>query len=345
MGLCQKTKIWWSCWLAGSFANASNRVETKTQTIMSARFIILLAFCQVFLSGTLFSQMATSPQSGRADSFFFASKWQSASKEYEHLLVSGAVPNNVLLLNRLGFCYQNMSDYDKALEFYKKAESSNPVSPVMRQILFSRMAKSYAAKMDYTNSMVELQKAVGAGYINFEELDTALVYKKMQSRNDFKKLRDTAYYRAYPCMANSHAREFDFWVGEWDVYATGTKALQGHSVIQRVSGGCLILENWTSGGLPYDGKSMNFVDSTGKWQQVWVGASETSGPQIFINGEYKDNAMRFNFTTRAADGNTLKGRFIFFNQGANQVRQFQETSADDGKTWQTVYDFTYIRKK
>lgn len=33
------------------------------------------------------------------------------------------------------------------------------------------------------------------------------------------------------------------------------------------------------------------------------------------------------------------------SQGPDQVRQFHETSIDDGKTWVTTYDFTYKRKK
>jgi hypothetical protein len=107
----------------------------------------------------------------------------------------------------------------------------------------------------------------------------------------------------------------------------------------------MILENWTSANVPYSGKSMNFIDAaTGKWQQVWVGAE--GGPQhIFVNGEYRDGAMHFDFEQTGAQGKKQKGRFTFFNQGPNQVRQLNETSDDEGKTWNTVYDFTYIRKK
>jgi hypothetical protein len=106
----------------------------------------------------------------------------------------------------------------------------------------------------------------------------------------------------------------------------------------------MILENWTANGSPGNGKSMNFVDAkSGKWEQVWVGSSG-GGANIFVNGEYRDSAMHFDFEQTDAKGNKLVGRFIFFNQGKNQVRQLNETSADGGKTWNTVYDFTYLRK-
>ena len=70
-----------------------------------------------------------------------------------------------------------------------------------------------------------------------------------------------------------------------------------------------------------------------------------NGIQEFVNGEYKDSAMRFEYETKDAQGKKFIGRLIFYNQGPNQVRQFNETSEDNGKTWTTNYDFTYIRKK
>lgn len=38
-------------------------------------------------------------------------------------------------------------------------------------------------------------------------------------------------------------------------------------------------------------------------------------------------------------------RLSFFHLGSDQVRQLSETSTDEGRTWRTVYDFNYIRKK
>jgi hypothetical protein len=161
-----------------------------------------------------------------------------------------------------------------------------------------------------------------------------------QSNTELYQKRDSAF----PCSLDPKARAFDFWIGEWDAYITGTQKLAGHSVIQAASGGCMILENWTSGRGRYTGKSMNFIDAaTGKWQQVWVG-SEGGGQHVFVNGEFRDSAMRFDFEQKGPDGKQEKGRFTFFNQGSGQVRQLNETSDDGGKTWKTQYDLTYIRR-
>jgi hypothetical protein len=146
-------------------------------------------------------------------------------------------------------------------------------------------------------------------------------------------------------LANAKAREFDFWIGEWDAFVTGTNTLAGKSKIEMASGGCMILENWTSVGAAFNGKSMNFVDPvTQKWKQIWVGSGGVNASE-FLNGEFKDGAMRFEFETSDAKGNKQGVHFYFYNLGTDQVRQFHETSTDGGKTWTTTYDFTYKRTK
>ena len=146
-------------------------------------------------------------------------------------------------------------------------------------------------------------------------------------------------------MTDAKAREFDFWIGEWDAYVTGTENLAGYSRIEMASGGCMILENWTSKAGPFEGKSMNFVDpETKKWKQIWVGSGKSPNATKFLNGEYRDNAMRFDFDSIDPAGKKQLVQFHFYNESPNQVRQVHKTSAD-GVTWTTTYDFTYKRKK
>jgi hypothetical protein len=140
------------------------------------------------------------------------------------------------------------------------------------------------------------------------------------------------------------AREFDFWVGEWDAFVTGTSNLAGTSKIEIASGGCMILENWTSVGQPFSGKSINYVDPlTLKWKQVWVGSNGLNVSE-FLNGEYNNGAMRFKFEQKTKTGAVQKVKFHFYNISQNEVRQVHQTS-DDGQSWKTTYDFTYKRKK
>jgi hypothetical protein len=144
-----------------------------------------------------------------------------------------------------------------------------------------------------------------------------------------------------PCSDEPRTHDFDFWIGEWDVYQTGTKTIVGHSIVQSISGGCGLLENWTAtnGG---SGKSINYYNSAnGKWEQDWIGSG--GGAQRYLNGVYEDSVMHFTYETTAKN-KTVSGNFKFYNIDKNTVRQYQDMNNDDGKTVTVSYDLTYVRK-
>ena len=71
-----------------------------------------------------------------------------------------------------------------------------------------------------------------------------------------------------PCTQEEF-KQFDFWLGEWQVTTPDGK-IAGTNKITSEEGGCLILETWTSvnGG---GGQSYNFYNPVSeKWRQVWV---------------------------------------------------------------------------
>jgi len=277
-----------------------------------------------------------------ADSLFSAQRWNEAISVYEGVLKTEA--GTALSWNRLGFSYHNLSNYGKALGNYQKSLTLKP-SPALETIIQSRMMRAYAVSNALDKSFASLDRALALGYTNLSELDEHRELENLRKDSRFKDYRQRAYINAYPCMGNAQARQFDFWVGEWDAYVTGTNNLAGRSKIEMASGGCMILENWTSVGGPYSGKSMNFVDpGSGKWKQVWVGSNGLNVSE-FTNGEYREDAMRFECEMTNPQGVKSLVHFYFFNQGPDQVRQFHETSSDGGKTWVTTYDFTYKRKK
>lgn len=278
----------------------------------------------------------------KADSLFTAGNFGLAKQAYESVLKD--TTRNPLAWNRLGFSNFNVKMYDEAMRNFEKSLSQNPPPP-LKALIFSRIARIYIAKGNTAKAFTALDSAVSLGYTNLKEMDTLSEYNSIRGDNYFKHLRDQVYINGNPCMADPHHREFDFWIGEWEVFPTGPKpgGPGAKSVIQIISGGCAILENWESPNS--NGKSINFIDPvTNKWKQSWAG-NYANGTQEFVNGEYKDGAMRFTFETTDAQNNKIIGRFIFYNLGPNQVRQFNETSADGGKTWTTSYDLTYYRRK
>ena len=67
-------------------------------------------------------------------------------------------------------------------------------------------------------------------------------------------------------------RDFDFWIGEWEVFDPESDRKLGDNRVTRRENGCLIVEEWTGGG-GGTGMSMNFYDPLiGAWRQVWQSA-------------------------------------------------------------------------
>lgn len=307
--------------------------------------IIFLSFLLVFSISVVAQKGKKAnpkPTVQQADSLFLARDWTAAIPVYEAVLKTE--PNNSLAWNRLGFSYHNLSNYDRALPNYLKSLEYKPTPPIETTVQ-SRLARVYSVKKENEKAFQSLDRALQLGYANLTELDTQKEFDNIRTDSRFAEIVKKATINVYPCMGNVQARQFDFWIGEWDAYVRGTDNLAGKSKIELASGGCMILENWTSVGAPFNGKSMNFVDPvSGKWKQIWVGSGGVNATE-FLNGEYRDGAMRFEHETVNPQGVKQKVHFYFFNEGPDQVRQFHETSIDDGKTWTTTYDFTYKRRK
>ena len=143
-----------------------------------------------------------------------------------------------------------------------------------------------------------------------------------------------------PCATSPQRHHFDFWIGEWDV-TTKTGTPQGKSIIQSVSGGCALLENWTSarGG---NGKSLNaWNPQIGQWQQYWIG--QDGVVTEFRSSSFDGKSLTF-FEKSETRPDSL-GRLTFTPLDSTTVRQQAETSIDGGKTWTTTYDLYYHRRR
>jgi hypothetical protein len=142
------------------------------------------------------------------------------------------------------------------------------------------------------------------------------------------------------CNAPVH-RQFDFWVGEWEVTG-GPKldALVGHSSIARVADGCALSEHWIN-SKGQDGRSLNAYDGVAKqWTQFWVGFD---GVILRLVGGIDDGAMLMQGELPGANGGVQKQRIRWTPGDDGSVEQKWETSDDDGKTWQVSFIGIYRR--
>jgi hypothetical protein len=142
------------------------------------------------------------------------------------------------------------------------------------------------------------------------------------------------------CDAPEH-RQFDFWIGTWDVFDTQGRKV-GENTIRSTMRGCVIHESWNGGGVL--GESFNIFDRTrGMWQQTWV---DSNGTLLLLAGRIEAGAMILKGETLGREGSTVahRIRWSVVDGDTDQVRQVWEQSRDDGETWNTVFYGLYRRR-
>jgi hypothetical protein len=144
-----------------------------------------------------------------------------------------------------------------------------------------------------------------------------------------------------PCESEARFREFDFWVGDWDV-RDGSGTVVGENSIGRWEKGCVLVEQWR-GVQGSTGMSINYLDRiTGEWVQIWHAAG---GYQIDIRGGLTEDGMLLRGTIHyIGTGQTAPFRGLWTPLPDGRVRQFFEQSNDDGATWEPWFEGFYSRQ-
>jgi hypothetical protein len=145
---------------------------------------------------------------------------------------------------------------------------------------------------------------------------------------------------ATPCSSAKH-RQFDFWIGEWEVNSNGQAA--GTNSVVLIHNGCALQENWQGtgpGGL--SGTSFNIYDQANdKWHQTWV---DSSGTLLQLDGALVDGNMVLSGQRPARDtGKMVIHRISWTPGGDGTVRQYWEASNDEGESWTVLFDGTYVK--
>ncbi len=144
---------------------------------------------------------------------------------------------------------------------------------------------------------------------------------------------------APPCQ-DAESRQFDFWIGDWDVFDPAGKPV-GVNRIAPVYGNCFLHESWKGNG-NFEGQSFNRYDAArGVWHQTWV---DSSGTLLLLEGGLRDGKMVMSDTNTPGKRNAKAINEISWTPGADgSVRQHWRTSQDGGAQWTTVFDGKYVR--
>ena len=135
--------------------------------------------------------------------------------------------------------------------------------------------------------------------------------------------------------------EFDFWLGEWEVYKFGTDTLVGHSKIESIIDSIGIRETYHSARGKYWGTSLNkYNPLLDTWEQFWV---DNGGLTLHIQGGREDNKMVMKGKSNYPKGEVIE-KISWHHLKDGTVRQVWEKSKDGGKSWQKAFDGHYKRK-
>lgn len=141
------------------------------------------------------------------------------------------------------------------------------------------------------------------------------------------------------CGGPEH-RQFDFWLGQWEVVdAKGT--VLGTNTITSVQNGCAITERWV-GADGSSGTSLNFYDRSAKeWFQAWMSGNGTA---LRLAGGLRDGSMVLRSAPTPSPKGTVVDRIAWTPLAAGRVRQLWDRTVNGGQIWTVVFDGTYVRK-
>ncbi|KZN30965.1 hypothetical protein N480_03135 [Pseudoalteromonas luteoviolacea S2607] len=144
--------------------------------------------------------------------------------------------------------------------------------------------------------------------------------------------------QAAPCDDKQY-REFDFWIGDWQVESNGK--LAGTSKISKILDGCVLLEEYKT-PTGYQGKSLNiFNKASGKWHQTWT---DNTGLLLQLEGEFSKGRMTLRGETKESNGTIKKHEIIWEKTKQNTIHQHWRTSSNS-QSWTTEFYGIYSQSQ
>ena len=160
---------------------------------------------------------------------------------------------------------------------------------------------------------------------------------------------------AWWAESNATYTDFDFWVGEWQVYDRATQELMGYDRIEKDFGGCSLRQVWRQlndrpPGAPRraHGGSHSTLGPDGRWHQIWL---DDLGSFIHTKGRLDaDGAMVLEsdwveVTNRQGQPVKLKYRFHWQPKPDGTIHNWGvlATEGGDAPLWQRFFDVDYRR--
>jgi hypothetical protein len=146
--------------------------------------------------------------------------------------------------------------------------------------------------------------------------------------------------QAQSCTAPEY-RQFDFWLGDWDVFDVGSADSTAHVRVDSILDGCVLREHYED-PTGQVGESFTIFDSGRKiWHQTWV---TNRGRLLTIEGSLKGGSIELTGAYYLDNAKEVRVRGTW-TPVADGVRESAVTSSDGGKTWTSWFDLSFRRPK
>ena len=143
-----------------------------------------------------------------------------------------------------------------------------------------------------------------------------------------------------PCSDPPY-RQFDFWLGEWDVFdASDPAKAVARVTVEPILDGCGVLESYadTEG---HEGRSFSIYDASRRlWHQTWI---TNHGQLLVIEGGLRSGRMELAGTDLAGYGAPPRWVRGSWEPLAGGVREVGTRSLEGGRTWEPWFDLLFRR--
>ncbi|MEO8199035.1 MAG: hypothetical protein ABI679_00805 [Gemmatimonadota bacterium] len=133
-------------------------------------------------------------------------------------------------------------------------------------------------------------------------------------------------------------RQFDFWLGDWDVFDMDAPSKPvARNKVTLALGNCVVREVYEqSDGL--SGESFSIYDSSRRlWHQTWV---TNRGTLLMLDGKLEGDRIVLGGNEKGNDGSVSEIRATWYVED-HGVREIAERTTDGGKSWKPLFDIMF----
>ena len=139
------------------------------------------------------------------------------------------------------------------------------------------------------------------------------------------------------------ARQFDFWLGDWDCRwsdGNGSEGTATNTVYLDLDGQVIVESFDARPSSDYQGMSFSMYDpALAKWRQTWV---DSTGRYLDFAGGYDDCVMDLRHRGEL-DGSPADFRALWHSIERDRLEWAWQCSLDGGATWTTLWAMEYAR--